>query len=171
MTPRKSPSSPMGISSGAIPAPSFSLSSSSVRVKDARSRSSLLTKTTRGVPSRSAIAQMISVPTSTPSTAETTKIARSATRRAVMTSQTKSAYPGVSMRLILYPSNSSGASANEMDIRWRTSSGSKSQTVEPSSTRPGREVAGLSASRASASVVLPVPTWPTRAMLRIFSDG
>ena len=43
----------------------------------------------------------ISVCTSTPSTAETTNTARSATRIAAATSVTKSAYPGVSITLIL----------------------------------------------------------------------
>src|SRR5260221_8085202 len=53
----------------------------------------------------------------------------------------------------------------------RCSSGSKSQTVEPSSTRPRRTIAPALKSRASASDVLPAPPWPTRAMLRIFEVG
>ena len=51
------------------------------------------------------------------------------------------------------------------------SSGSWSQTVVPSSTRPSRLVAPAQWSSASASVVLPDPPWPTRATLRIFSGG
>jgi hypothetical protein len=58
---------------------------------DDRSRSSLLTKTMRGTPSRDASFQIRSVWASTPSTALTTNTARSATRNAASTSPSKSA--------------------------------------------------------------------------------
>ena len=90
-TPWNAASSPMGSSSGAMPAPKRSRSWSRVRVNEARSRSSLFTKIMRGRPSRSASRQMASVCTSTPSTALTTKTARSTTRSAARTSPTKSA--------------------------------------------------------------------------------
>ena len=51
------------------------------------------------------------------------------------------------------------------------SSGSKSHTVVPSSTRPVRGIAPAVNSRASASVVLPDPPWPTSTTLRIFAVG
>ena len=81
----------MGSCNGATPAPNLSLSSSSVRENDERSRSSLLTNTARGSPSSSAMRHTISVCTSTPSIADTTNTARSAARSAAATSLTKSA--------------------------------------------------------------------------------
>ena len=113
----------------------------------------------------------ISVCTSTPSTADTRNTARSAARSAAATSLTKSAYPGVSITLILQPSNSNGAMASDTEMRRRASSGSKSVTVLPSSTRPRRDVAPAVNRSASAREVLPAPPWPTRATLRIFSVG
>ncbi len=50
---------------------------------------------------------------------------------------------------------------------YLTSSGSKSLTVDPSSTLPCREMAPVANSSASATVVFPDPLCPTRAMLRI----
>ena len=69
----------------------WSRSWSSTRWKSARSLSSLLTKTMRGRPSSAHRRQTTSVCTSTPSTALTTKTARSATLRAASTSPMKSA--------------------------------------------------------------------------------
>ena len=71
----------------------------------------------------------------------------------------------------LVPSSSNGASASDTEMRRRCSSGSKSQTVVPSSTRPRRGIAPAPSSSASASEVLPAPPWPTRATLRIFAVG
>src|SRR5579859_1174210 len=48
-----------------------------------------------------------------------------------------------------------------------SSSGSKSEAVLPSSTRPSRLIAPASNSMASASEVFPVPPWPTMATLRM----
>ena len=80
---------------------------------------------------------------------------RPAARR--VTSPTKSAYPGVSRTLTLIPSKSKGASASETEIARLCSSGSKSQTVLPSSTRPILGIAPATKSSASVSVVLPAP--------------
>ncbi len=169
-TPEKVASSPIGSSRGATPAPNFALRSSRVRENEARSRSSLFTKIARGMFRSSARRQATSVCTSTPSTADTTKTARSAARSAAATSPTKSAYPGESRTLILWPSHSNGASASDTEILRRCSSGSKSVTAVPSSTLPIRGIAPATKSSASARVVFPAPPWPTRATLRTFSD-
>src|SRR5947209_4480780 len=71
------------------------------------------------------------------------------------------------MRLTLMPSCSNGASDSEMDRCWRTSASSKSLTVVPSSTRPARGIVPVATRRASTSVVLPAPEWPTSTTLRI----
>ena len=60
------------------------------------------------MPRCSASFHATSVCTSTPSTAETTNSARSAACSAATTSPTKSAYPGASSRLTLWPSSSNG---------------------------------------------------------------
>ncbi len=171
MTPARFASSPIGSCSGATPAPNFAFNSSSVRENDARSRSSLFTKIARGSPRCSASFHAISVCTSTPSTAETTNSARSAAWIAAATSPTKSAYPGASRTFTLWSSSSNGASASETEMLRRCSSGSKSQTVEPSSTRPRRTIAPALNSRASANDVFPAPPWPTSATLRILAVG
>src|SRR6478672_2828808 len=75
------------------------------------------------------------------------------------------------MRLTLWPFHSKGATAKESEKPRACSSGSWSQTVVPSSTRPSRFVAPAMWRSASASVVLPDPPWPTIATLRIFSGG
>ena len=64
---------------------------------------------------------------------------------------------------------SSGARASETERCWRCSASSKSLTVVPSSTRPARVIVPVATSRASTSVVLPAPVWPTSTTLRIFS--
>src|SRR5262252_563236 len=55
------------------------------------------------------------------------------------------------------------------ECRYSRSSGSKSHTVLPRSTLPAAEIAPALASRASASVVLPAPVWPTSATVRMDS--
>src|SRR6266849_4833848 len=75
------------------------------------------------------------------------------------------------MRLILWPRHSMGASERETDRVFLISSGSKSVTVLPSSTRPSLVVAPDRNTRASASDVLPVPWCPNRPTLRIASGG
>jgi hypothetical protein len=99
----------------------------------------------------------ISVCTSTPSTADTTNTARSATRKAAATSPTKSAYPGVSRTFTLWSSCSNGAIDIDTEIPRRPSSGSKSETVLPSSTRPILGMAPVTKRRPSARLVLPDP--------------
>ncbi len=51
------------------------------------------------------------------------------------------------------------------------SSGSKSHTVDPSSTLPCLVTAPVAKRSASASVVLPEPLCPTRATLRMRDGG
>src|SRR5689334_15793202 len=75
------------------------------------------------------------------------------------------------MTLILWPSHASGATARETEMFRFAASGSKSHTVVPSSTRPVLGIAPAVNSRASASVVLPDPPWPTSTTLRIFAVG
>src|SRR6476661_7868692 len=75
------------------------------------------------------------------------------------------------MTLILWPSHASGATASETEMFRFAASGSKSHTVVPSSTRPARGIVPAVNSRASASVVLPDPPWPTSTTLRIFAVG
>ena len=101
ITPRTSCSEPIGISVATTWGPKASLSESSARKKSARSRSSMLTNTSRARPSSSARLQRRSVWTSTPITALTTTTAASTTRRAPSVSATKLGSPGVSIRLIL----------------------------------------------------------------------
>ena len=69
------------------------------------------------------------------------------------------------------PSCSNGAMPSDVEIRRRASSGSKSVTVLPSSTRPWRGIVPVTKSSASVSDVLPAPPWPTRATLRSLSVG
>ena len=65
--------------------------------------------------------------------------------------------------------HSNGATATESDILRLISSGSVSHTVVPSSVLPARGSTPARCSSASASVVLPLPLWPTRATFRIRS--
>src|SRR5690242_9535339 len=65
------------------------------------------------------------------------------------------------------PSYSNGASVSEMDRCCLTSASSKSLVVVPSSTRPARGMVPVATRRASTSVVLPAPEWPTSTTLRI----
>ncbi len=109
---------------GATWVPNAPTSSSSVRSNEARSRSILFTTTARGSPASAASSQIISVWTSTPSTAETTNRHASAARSAPRTSPMKSAYPGVSRTLILRSSQSTGARVVETLIPRRISSAS-----------------------------------------------
>ena len=133
-------SAPMGTWRGATAVPKTALSWVSVREKEARSRSSLLTKKARAMPSSPAMRHRASVCTSTPSTPDTTNRARSAARRAARASPTKSESPGVSMMLTRWPAHSKGAIARLTEEPRLISSGSKSVTVFPSSMRPMRVV-------------------------------
>src|SRR6266511_2197992 len=171
MTPRTSCSEPIGISVATTCEPKASLSESRVRKKSARSRSSMFTNTRRARPPSSARLHSRSVWTSTPITALTTTTAASTTRRAASVSATKLGSPGVSIRLILRSPYSKEATLAPMDMERSCSSGSKSETVVPSSTRPSRLITPASNSSASQRLVFPLPRWPIRATLRIRSAG
>src|SRR3954453_1794347 len=169
-------SSPNGSSSGTKPCPHLACNAASTLWKLARCLSSLLTNTSRGMLAATHRSHASSVPTSMPSTALTTRMARSATLSAASSSPTKWAYPGASRRLTLYVSPSpafqvNGAMPRDNDMPRFTSSGSVPVTVVPSSTRPTRVVTPARCSSASTSVVLPAPLWPTRTTLRIRSVG
>src|SRR3954447_18457032 len=169
-------SSPSGSSNGTKPWPHLACNAATTLWKLARCLSSLLTNTSRGMLAATQRSHASSVPTSMPSTALTTRMARSATLSAASSSPTKSAYPGASRRLTLYVSpspafHSNGAMPSDSDMPRFTSSGSVPVTVVPSSTRPTRVVTPARCSSASTSVVLPAPLWPTRTTLRIRSVG
>ena len=125
--------------------------------------------TARGIDTAAHSSHSSWVAPSTPSTAEMTNRAASAALSPARRSPTKSAYPGVSMRLILTPSTTTGASDRETERCWRTSASSKSLTVVPSSTRPARGTAPVATRRDSSSVVFPDPLGPTSTTLRMCS--
>src|SRR3954463_3343876 len=167
-TPVSSCSEPIGRLTAIARGESISWSWPSVRRKSARSRSSMFTKKTRDSASFSARSQTRPVLTSTPMTAQTTTSAPSTTISDAIVSPWKLASPGVSIRLILRPCQSTCVSAAPMDVARRCSSSSQSETVVPCSIEPRRLVAPPSKSSASTSDVLPVPRCPTTATLRIF---
>ena len=167
ITPVKSFSSPMGSWMGTTFLPNFFCRASSVRVKEARSRSILLTMIRRGRRNSSANFHTFSVVTSTPVTPLTTIAAESATRMAVLASIRKMPKPGVSSRLILQSFHSAYAIAAEIECLRSISSGSKSVTVVPSSMRPMRVVAPEVKSSCETSVVLPVSLWPASTTFRM----
>src|SRR2546430_1652470 len=81
----------------------------------------------------------------------------------------KSGDPGVSIRWMWTFFHAKLTSAELSECLYSFSSGSKSQTVLPFSTLPAEAIAPALASRASASVVLPAPVWPTSATVRMDS--
>jgi hypothetical protein len=87
------------------------------------SLSILFIKATLGRLAFSVSLQPISVCTSTPDTAQSTNSTLSATRKAPFTSLKKSAYPGVSIMLILQSFHSQGARLVLTDIFRFISSG------------------------------------------------
>ena len=137
--PWKPSAAPMGISSGATPAPKASCSSPSTVSKSVCSRSSLFTNTRRGSPRSAACRQRSTVAWSSPLDASTTNTARSAAAMAPTASPAKSKVPGVSSRLILWSCHSRVARAVVSEWPTSFSSGSWSHTVDPSSTRPTRD--------------------------------
>ena len=92
--------------------------------KSAFSRSILFTKIMRGRFASSASFQHCSVPTCTPEVAQTTINALSTALNAPLTSATKSAKPGVSMKLILVLRHSTGAKVAFTETLRLISSGS-----------------------------------------------
>ncbi|MBS1264262.1 MAG: hypothetical protein MAG471_00078 [Acidimicrobiaceae bacterium] len=133
------------------------------------SLSNLLTKTSLGRDRAAASRQMSMVAWSRPLDASTTKTAMSAAARAPTASPAKSNAPGVSRRFTLWSCHSKTASAALIEWPDSFSSGSWSQTVEPSSTRPTLVTAPARKSIASASEVFPDPGGPTRATFRMRS--
>src|SRR6201988_5193340 len=123
--------------------------------------------TARGMETLSHSCHSDFVGSSTPSLAAIKNSAQSAARRPARSSPTKSAYPGVSIRLTLMPSCSRGATARPTDRCCRISASSKSQVVVPSTTDPGLGSTPEATSSASTSVVLPAPDGPTRTTLRM----
>ena len=161
----------MGSSRGATPAPKRSFSSSSVRVNDARSRSSLLTKMVRGMSRASARRHTrlgLDLDALDGRDDEHGQVG-DAERRGDVVDEV--GVPGVSSRLTLWPSHSKGARVSDTEMVRFCSSGSKSVTVLPSSTRPIRLVSPATKSSASVKVVFPAWPCPTSATLRIIGDG
>lgn len=74
--------------------------------------------------------------------------------------------PGVSSRLTLQPSHVTGTAERWTERCRRRSISSWSETVAPSSTRPARSSAPAVRAKASTSVVLPEPLWPTSTTFR-----
>src|SRR5918996_296356 len=139
ITPSSSCSVPIGISVATTCWPKACLSDSRLRKKSARSRSSMLTKTT----------------------------ALSQTRSAASASATKLGSPGVSTRLILRSAQRNEEKLPEIDISRAFSSLAESETVVPSATEPSRLTAPAVNRSASFTDVFPLPRWPTKATLRI----
>ncbi len=75
------------------------------------------------------------------------------------------------MRFTFTSPTVNGVIASDTERCLLTSSGSKSDTVVPSSILPCRGIAPDCVKRASARVVLPAPLCPTRATLRIRDGG
>ena len=88
-----------------------------------------------------------------PRSAATTNSAASAARSPARSSPTKSPYPGVSIRLILTSSCSSGATDSATERCWRTAAGSWSPTVVPVDHRTGPR------DRARCARAAPPPAW------------
>lgn len=104
--------------------------------RSAPARSSLLTNAILGTPCRSAWRHTDSLCGSTPATASKTATAPSSTRSERSTSSAKSTWPGVSIRLIRWPSQAQLTAAAKMVMPRSRSWGSKSVTVVPSWTSP-----------------------------------
>ena len=88
-------------------------SDSTAAAKFERSRSTPFTKASTGTPARSAARHMLSVPTLTPSTAETSRMAPSRASSAIWPSAWKFGSPGVSTRVRWWPSKSKPNTAEE----------------------------------------------------------
>ena len=105
------------------------------------SRSHLETNTMVALPFLRASWNAFSAPTVTPLRPDTTTSTLSAARMPSYSPASKSNRPGASIRLYLMPSYSTGTTdADRLALRF-ASSGSKSEIVVPSSTRPIRSAA------------------------------
>ncbi len=153
--------------SGSTPSPNAPWHSASTVAKSARPWSILVMTTARGIPTAAHSSQSSRVTPSTPSVAATTNSAQSAARSPARRSPVKSAYPGVSSRLTVIPSETNGVRARFTDRFCLISTSSKSLAVVPSSTRPARATVPVCKRSASASVVFPLPEWPTSTTLRM----
>ncbi len=149
--------------------PKVSRAISKVDSKFAFSLSILLIKSIRARLLWSAWCQTRSVWTSTPATASTTTRTLSTTARAPSTSPTKSAYPGVSKKLILWFAHSTSAMSALIEMLRLISSGSWSVTVVPFSTAPCLVVAPEIYNAASTREVFPHPPCPMTAIFLICS--
>ena len=147
--------------------PSAARSSSRTRGSRARFWSILLTTTMRARPSSPAALYSRRVARSMPAPASVTSTAVSTAGRAASAWPTKSGCPGVSMMLISRPSLVANRSVALIEWWCFWASGSKSLMVFEASTDPIRVIAPSRWSSASASVVLPAPARPMRAMLRM----
>ena len=136
MTPRKSDSTPHGSWTTSGVAPSRSTIMSTQRWNSAPTRSILLTKQIRGTPYRSACRQTVSDCGSTPATASKTATAPSSTRSERSTSTVKSTCPGVSMMLMVWPSQLVVVAADVMVMPRSCSCSIQSMVAAPSWTSP-----------------------------------
>ena len=121
-------------------------------------RSSLLTKTSVGTPSRRSVRISTRVWACTPSTADTTSTAPSSTSSTRSTSAMKSGCPGVSIRLTAMPPTVNETTAERIVMPRRRSSASESVCVFPASTLPGSSMTPAAWRSRSVSEVLPAST-------------
>ncbi len=144
---------------------SISSSTSSGR---ASARSTLLSTTTAGSSAARLFASTYLVWGRGPSAASTSSNTPSTSASARSTSPPKSAWPGVSTRLMRVPFQVTAAALARMVMprsrSWSTESSTRSPTCSWGANTPAAR------SMASTRVVLPWSTWATIAMLRMGSD-
>ena len=138
--PVKSGPEPTGTWNGTALASRISFIPATAASKSAPSRSILLTKAMRGTRCRSAWFQTVSDCGSTPETAQKTAIIPSSTRSERSTSSVKSTWPGVSIRLTVWPFQAQEMAAEAMVIPRSCSCFMKSMVALPSWTSPMRVV-------------------------------
>lgn len=137
---------------------------SSARISASRSwwrapvRSILLTKRITGMRIFTSVRISNRVCACTPSTAERTSTTPSSTPRARSTSEMKSGWPGVSMRLTLTPPTVKDTTADRMVMPRRRSSSCESVWVSPRSTLPTWSMTPEVCSSRSVRLVLPAST-------------
>ena len=132
----------------------------------APTRSILLMKISRGIPATCSACASRRVCGCTPSTAETTRMTASRTRRERTTSAMKSGWPGVSMRLTVRSPSANEATADWMVMPRARSNSSVSVWVVPASTLPMRRMTPVSKRRRSVRLVLPASTCARMPRLR-----
>ena len=163
-TPLKFASDPIGVCTMIGFGSKHSTASLKARIKSARSLSSLLMNMIHGKLNSSAKCQACSVCTFTPSTASITITTLSAACMQLFVSEKKFWSPGVSMMLISCFFQTNWWNPLLRLIFRLSSSGSKSITVLPSSTRPSLLMTPALNNIASAREVFPAPPWDARAM-------